>query len=197
MEPVLILLAFGVFGGGALALLILLFARANRSTTRTFVPRHLAAPSPALINMAHIRVEGVGGMGLVLAVLAVAVSDPRIRVAMILASLLGAGLAIGLIAFRRREGAVPFGGHGPDTTRPLGLVHDNAAALPTRAPSNPLRVHLFDAFQRRQFLDGLPALLFGQSDFVEALKIQPELWARSQKVSQAQRRVKHYATCRE
>src|SRR5438067_1025240 len=52
-----------------------------------------------------------------------------------------------------------------------------------------LRVNLFDAFQRRQLLDGLSALLFGQANFVEALQIQPELWARSEKMSQAQRRV--------
>jgi len=34
---------------------------------------------------------------------------------------------------------------------------------------------LFDAFQRGQFLDGLSAFFFGQPNFVEALKIQPEL----------------------
>jgi hypothetical protein len=46
-----------------------------------------------------------------------------------------------------------------------------------------LRVNLFDAFQRRQFLDGLSTLFFRQPNFVEALKIQPELWTRSEKMS--------------
>ena len=51
------------------------------------------------------------------------------------------------------------------------------------------RVDLVDAFERRQFLDSLSALFFGQANLVKALKIQPELWTRSKKMSQAQRRV--------
>ena len=47
------------------------------------VPHELELPSPTLINMAHIRVEGVGGLGLVAAVLAVAAFDPRIRLAIL------------------------------------------------------------------------------------------------------------------
>ena len=48
-----------------------------------------------------------------------------------------------------------------------------------------LRVDLFDAFQGRQLLDGFPAFFFGQPNFVKALKIQPELWGRSEKMTQA------------
>src|SRR5262245_19573910 len=43
--------------------------------------------------------------------------------------------------------------------------------------------------ERRQLFDGLPALFFGQPNLVEALKIQPKLRRRPEKVSQAQRRV--------
>jgi hypothetical protein len=107
MEPLLIILVPGLFGGLVLALLI---AARRQGTPPTFVPRRLAAPSPALINMAHIPVEGVGGLGIVAAVVAVAVSDPRIRLATILASVLGAGLALALIAMRRRTGALPSSG---------------------------------------------------------------------------------------
>src|SRR3989304_459671 len=71
----------------------------------------------------------------------------------------------------------------PPRFAPLVVVGDDASGLTSS------RVNLFDAFQRRQFLDGLTALFFGQPNFVEALKIQPELWARSEKMSQAQRRV--------
>src|SRR4029453_16459228 len=81
----------------------------------------LAAPSPTLINMAHIRVEGVGGLGLVGAVVIVAVNDSRIGLATILALVLCAGLAIVLIAMRRRTGSMPSAGDGPDDRSVLHL----------------------------------------------------------------------------
>ena len=98
MEPLLIILVPGLFGGLVLALLI---ASKRRGTPSTVVPRRLAAPSPSLINMAHIQVEGVGGLALVAVAMAVAVADPRIRLAMIVAAVLGAALALFLIGMRR------------------------------------------------------------------------------------------------
>jgi hypothetical protein len=118
MEPLLIILVPGLFGGLVVALLI---AGNRPRTPSTVVPRRLAAPSPALINMARIQVEGIGGLGMVAAVVAVAVSDPRIRLAMIAASVLGAGLAIVLIAMRRRTGALPSSGDGPDDRSTLRI----------------------------------------------------------------------------
>jgi hypothetical protein len=100
MEPLLIVLLPGFAGGLVLALLI---AANRRKAPATFVPRRLAAPSPSLINMAHIPVEGVGGLGIVAAVIAIAILEPHIRFATILAAVLGAGLAFLLIALRRRS----------------------------------------------------------------------------------------------
>jgi hypothetical protein len=120
MEPLLILVP-GLFGGLAVALLI---ARTRLRSPGTVVPRRLAAPTPALINMAHIQVEGVGGLGMVAAVVAVAVADPRIRLAIILAGVFGAALALALIALRRRTGALPSGGDGPDDRSILHLEGD-------------------------------------------------------------------------
>jgi hypothetical protein len=118
MEPLLIILIPGLFGGLLLAVLI----RGNRHRiSSTVVPRRLAPPSPSLINMAHIHVEGIGGLGMVAAVVVVAVSDPRIRLTIILASVLGAGLALFLIAMRRPTGALPSGGDGPDDRSTLHL----------------------------------------------------------------------------
>jgi hypothetical protein len=111
MEPLLILLVLGLFGGLVLSVVL---ARNRRGTPATFVPRRLAAPSPALINMANIRVEGIGGLGMVAAVIAVAIADSRIRVAIIIALVLGSGLAFALIALRRRDGPLPSAGDGPD-----------------------------------------------------------------------------------
>jgi hypothetical protein len=120
MEPLLIILVPGVFGGLVLALLI---AGNRLGTPSTFVPRRLAPPSYALINMAHIQVEGIGGLGMVAAVITVAVADPRIRLAMIVAAVLGTGLALVLIAMRRRTGPLPSGGDGPGGTDDRSMLH--------------------------------------------------------------------------
>ena len=118
MEPLLMILVPGLLGGLALALLI---AGARTGTPSIVVPKRLAAPSPSLINMAHIRVEGVGGLGMVGAVVVVAVSDPRIGLATILASVLGVGLALALIAMRRHTGGLPSSDGGPDVRSTLGI----------------------------------------------------------------------------
>lgn len=131
MEPLLIILVPGLFGGLALALII---AGTRQRIQSTIVPRRLAPPSPALINMAHIPVEGVGGLGIVAAVVVVAVSDPRIRLATIAAALLGAVLALALIAMRRRTGALGSRGDGPDDRSTLRLDGERR-----RTPLAPVR----------------------------------------------------------
>ena len=122
MEPLLIILIPGLVGGLVLALLIAFKGAVNRPRTPTIVvPRRLESPSPSLINMANIRIEGLGGLGMVAAVVAVAVADPRIRLATIAAAVLGAGLALVLIAMRRRTGALPSGGDGPQDHLTLSI----------------------------------------------------------------------------
>jgi hypothetical protein len=118
MEPLLVILIPGVLGGLALALII---ARRPLRSSITVVPRRLDAPSPSLINMAHIRVEGLGGLGMVAAVIAVAIADSRIRTAIIIAAVLGTVVALALIALRRRSGALPSSGDGPDDRSLLHL----------------------------------------------------------------------------
>jgi hypothetical protein len=118
MEPLLILIP-GLLGGLLLAVLI---AATRRGTSPTFVPRRLAAPSPTLINMAHIPVEGVGGLGMVGAVAIVAVADVRVGLATFMALVLGSGLATVLIAMRRRTGPLPSTGDGPEDRSLLHLI---------------------------------------------------------------------------
>ena len=126
MEPLLILLVLGIVGGIVLSLAI---GRNRRGTPPTFVPRRLEAPTPALINMAHIRVEGIGGLGMVAAVIAVAIADSRIRFAIIIALVLGGGLALALIALRRRGGPLPSAGDGPDDRSMLHIDTDRRRPL--------------------------------------------------------------------
>ncbi|MEP6915131.1 MAG: hypothetical protein ABJC89_05770 [Acidobacteriota bacterium] len=123
MEPLLIILVPGVLGGAMLALLI----RFNwRRAPSTVVPRRLEAPTPTLINMAHIKVEGVGGLGMVAVVVIVALSEPSIRLATIVGAVLGAALALVLIAKRRHDGGLPSVGDGPGDRSVLGLDADPA-----------------------------------------------------------------------
>jgi hypothetical protein len=141
MEPLLIILIPGLFGGLLLSFFI---ARNRRGTAATFVPRRLEAPSPSLINMSSIKVEGLGGLGMVAAVIAVAIADPRIRLAVIIAGVLGGGLAFVLIRARRSSGGLHSGNdpngdsllhledHRPtgETTRPdLDNLHRHAACV--------------------------------------------------------------------
>lgn len=121
MEPLLLILVPGIVGGLVLALLI---ARKWARTPSTVVPRRLEAASPSLINMAHIKVEGIGGLGMVAAVAAVAIADPRIGLATIVALVLGGGLALLLIAMRRRSGAMPSSGEGPADRSTLHIDDD-------------------------------------------------------------------------
>ena len=128
MEPLLLILIPGLLGGLCLfgALIV---ARKWRRTPTVVVSRRLDAPSPALINMAQIKVEGIGGLGMVAAVVAVAMADSRIRLAMIAALVLGGGLALLLIAARRHSG--PLGsGTGPDDRSTLHLDDDRRGTPP-------------------------------------------------------------------
>jgi len=108
MEPLLIVLVPGILGGAFVALFL---ARrpARRVVPGTPAPprRALPAPSPTLINMAQIQIDGVGGLGMVAMALAVAISVPWIRLSVSLGLVLGAAAAVGLIALRRRSGPLP------------------------------------------------------------------------------------------
>jgi len=139
MEPLLSLLFFGVLGGLVLSLVL---ARDRRGTPPTFVPRRLAAPTPALINMANIRVEGIGGLGMVAAVIVVAIADSRIAAATIIALVLGSGLALALIALRRRGGPLPSAGGGPDNRSILHIDSDRRTLPdePEKAGGRPARI---------------------------------------------------------
>ena len=133
MEPLLIILIPGIIGGLVIAGLI---ASKRIDLRGTGVGRGLEPPSPSLINMAHIRVEGGGGLGIVAAVVAVALADPRIRLVIGVAALFGVALAWALIAWHRREMDAGGGDSGPHSM--LGLeepVHESDRT----GPEGPVR----------------------------------------------------------
>ena len=74
-----------------------------------------------VINIASIRVAGVGGLGLVAMAAALAWSIPRIGQTMALGAVLGAGLAVVLILWRRRLGPIPTSSGRPGANTTLSI----------------------------------------------------------------------------
>ena len=136
MEPLLIVLVPGVIGGIILAVLL----GSRWIDFRSGGGDRLEPASPSLINIAHIPVKGGGGLGIVAAVIAVAIADPRIRVAMGIAALLGVVLAAVLIARRRDRGPLSSGDGDSASPSILGLGRDQPGRAPVR--SNGGRNHL-------------------------------------------------------
>jgi hypothetical protein len=123
------LLLPAVVGGLLLAGVLV---RVNRRPSSGVVMRSALEPmSPDLINMAHIRITGVGGLGMLGAALVAAISLPEIGVALVAGLGLGAALAVGLIAYRRRWSAAGPGGHDGVPPRILAL-DDHAARVGPR-----------------------------------------------------------------
>lgn len=125
MEPVLLILAPGIAGG---VLMALLFARLAARPDPGITAKRLEPPSPGMINMARIRIDGLGGFGMLAMAVVVAVFVPRIRATVALALVLGAGLAAALIAFRRSRGPLPSSSEhaGAHST----LFSDDGSAAP-------------------------------------------------------------------
>ena len=129
MEPFLIIIVPGLIGGVVFAVL---FARLHGGPEASNETR-LDPPSTNLINMARIRVAGMGGLGMLAMSIVVAIFVPRIRLTMAIALVLGAALAGGLIALRRRLG--PWSSNGqhpgahsmlPNDNMPREVVDDGA-----------------------------------------------------------------------
>ena len=117
MDPVTLILIPGVVGGLAIAWAI------QRLQRRT---QHPVDPFPNMsstdvINMARIRVAGVGGLGLVAMAAAVALWVPRIGQSLALGLVLGTIFAVVLIFRRRRIGPMPSSGRRAGANTALSI----------------------------------------------------------------------------
>jgi len=109
METALALTLPGLLGGLVLAAVL---ARLNRTPSLKQTPRSTLEPiSPDVINMAHIRVAGVGGLGMMAAALIIAINLPEIGFALLIALALGVITAGWLIVYRSRRIQGGGGGH--------------------------------------------------------------------------------------
>ena len=118
MEPVILMVVPGLIGGVAIALIIA--ALRTRSGTRApDVRRELF--STDVINMARIRVAGVGGLGLIAMAAFVAWSVPRIGQTLLIGLVLGVVFAGVMILRRRRSGPMPSSGRRPGANAILSI----------------------------------------------------------------------------
>lgn len=121
---------------GGLVLAAALF-RANRRPSSGVVTRSPLEPmSPDLINMAHIRVAGIGGLGMIGAVVVTAIALPEVAVSLAAGVGVGAALAVCLIVYRTRASAARP--NGPDGRLPtMFALDEHAAPVPPR-PTPPV-----------------------------------------------------------
>lgn len=109
MEPIAFVVVAGILGGLAIAGLSLKRGQ-RRQPNRPSVGVRDQLLSTDVINMARIRVAGVGGLGLVAMAGVVAWGLPRVGQTVIVGAVLGTLLAVALIVSRRRAGPMPSSG---------------------------------------------------------------------------------------
>ena len=127
MDVALALVVPGLLGGLLLAGFL---ARLNRRPSAGLVRRSaLEAISPDVINMAHIRVAGIGGLSMIATGIVIAIYLPEIGFSLLAALVLGVMLAGGLIVYRSRRSGT--GASGSDGLPPSVLALDEHT---TRVP---------------------------------------------------------------
>lgn len=130
METGLALMLPGLVGGLVLAVVL---ARLNRTPSSTERGRSALMPiSPDMINMSHIRVAGVGGLGMMAVSLIVAVNIPEIGFALLIAAVLGGVIGGGLIVYRSRSNPPATGG-SDDMPPALLTLRDDLRRADSRA----------------------------------------------------------------
>lgn len=135
MDPATVVLVLGFLGGLAFAgVAVLLHRRSSRPSLD--LPYRPDPISRDMINMASIKVAGVGGLGLVAMAAAIALDVPRIAQSMAVGIALGAIGAAIVILRRRRTGAMPSSGRGLGANTILKIEIPSDEPSPVERPSN-------------------------------------------------------------
>jgi len=139
MEPIYALVIAGVAGGVAMAAWLFRFNRGRaRNPLDTGARAH---GSTDVINMASIRVEGVGGLGLVLLAIGVAAGIPQIGKSMAAGLVLGGLMAWFLIRRRRANGPMPSSGQQPGANTTLAIDADPIVVESPTPSESPVDEH--------------------------------------------------------
>ncbi len=127
MDPVTLLMALAFVGGLVVALVLALFRHRASGVTEP-LRRGDDAPLVDAIDIAHIRVSGIAGLGFVLLALSVAVYIPSIGVSLATGAALGIVFAVVLIVRRRRSGPLPSSGERPGANTMLSIDTDGSTS---------------------------------------------------------------------
>ncbi|CAN5841041.1 hypothetical protein BH18ACI5_BH18ACI5_24170 [soil metagenome] len=106
MNPLTLVVVLGFLGGLILAAVVILLQRRQQFTPSVIVSTRLPVTTD-VINMASIKVTGIGGLGLVAMAAAVAVDVPLIGQSIAVGLALGMSGALVAILWRRRTGPLP------------------------------------------------------------------------------------------
>jgi hypothetical protein len=132
MAAILMVVLSGLVGGIGFAVL---FSRIKRSRSGPDASDVFGASAPTdIINMAHIRVAGVGGLGLVVVALATALDVPQIGQSVGLGLALAIPFAVALILWRRRGGPMPSSGGQSGANTMLAIDAADAREDDPRTP---------------------------------------------------------------
>ena len=137
MDPITIVIVPGFIGGLVFALLL---ARLNRRSEQSD-PFTAEWPSTDIINMARIRVAGVGGLGLVAMAVVVAINIPKIRQLLTIGLALGVLFGVVLVLWRRRAGPMPSSGRRPGANTTLSIDLPSPSESTEREVSNVQEFH--------------------------------------------------------
>lgn len=145
MDPVTLIVVPGLLGG--LVIAVLFFWWQRRSSAPPVVPSFRSDDaSTDVINMASIKVAGVGGLGLVAMAAAVALDVPRIGQTLAIGAVCGLLIAAVMIYRRRSSGSLPSSGEriGASTilsidAPPAPQDDDDRPAPPKRLSTVPAR----------------------------------------------------------
>jgi hypothetical protein len=141
VEPIIVIAVAGFLGGLAIALLFVGLRRGRHTGTSAADAFSGDPLGTDVINIARIRVAGIGGLGLVVMALVVAAAIPRIGQTLALGFGLGAVLAAILIIRSRRQGPLSSSGRsaGANTTlsidapaAPADLAHRDSSSMTGR-----------------------------------------------------------------
>lgn len=134
MDPVTLIVVPGFVGGLVIAAIVVALQRRSSGNASVVVPYKQAPLTTDVINMASIKVAGVGGLGLVAMAAAVALDVRRIGETIALGLACGVVIALVMIVRRRESGSMPSsGGHmGANTILSL----DDASA--EKNPADPV-----------------------------------------------------------
>lgn len=123
-------------GLGALLIALVLFHLQRRALSRI---DPFESISTDVINVARIRVAGVGGLGLVAMAAVVAFAVPSIGVPLAISAVLGVVLAVLLIVVRHRTGPLPSSGQQAGANTTLSIDGPAAPSSDESRPSSTAR----------------------------------------------------------